>query len=878
MAMFWRRKRKVNDFQEEIRAHLELEAEALRQEGLSERDARLAARKAFGNVLGAEERFYEKNRWRRLDELAQDVRHGLRMMRKAPGFTAAVVATLALGMGANTAIFSLIDAVLLRSLPVRAPEQLVFLSAAGPRGQGPAPPYPCFERLRTRTHSYAGMAAFTNTDVGIRFEGPIEQVDAARVSGDYFRVLGIKPAAGRLLTPEDAKLDPPVAVISFDFWQRRFGGSPSAIGHTFKWDGVMGGRLFTIVGVTAPEFHGLLPGRTDDLTIPIAVNDEMLKDPDSWWFHAVARIKPGVNPEVARQEADRIFQTFMDEFPVPAEVRRNQFHHMELAPASQGMDELRRRFSKPLWALMTVVGLVLLIACANITNLLLARSAQRAREFALRVAIGAGRGRLFRQLLTETGLLFAAGAATGMLLAWWAVRGLTSFFAGGARPIQLEVHWDWRVLGFTVGASMLASLLFGAAPMLRALRSDPNAAMKDGGRSTMSRGGGRLGQLLVAFQVALSLILLVGATLFLRTLQNLHQQDMGFQVNKVALVGVHLPHDSYPEAENRTALWDRLLPEVRSLPGVEAAALSSMTPLDGNGRGVGLDVPGFQSESREAHSIGLITASEGYLRTLGISLLRGRDFTDRDRSGTPYVGLISGSARKHFFGDKDPIGANVVMNGRTLQIVGVVADVMQEDLRMPPRRFLYIPIRQPMDMGARQTLSVKTAGDPEPVLPAVLARLRGLGPDVHILRSGTLARQLDEGLLQERLISTLATAFGLLALLLSAVGLYGVLSYSVARKTPEIGVRMALGAMPGQVAWAMLRKTMVLVAWGLAVGLPVSVLVSRGAESMLFGVTPSDGLSLGTAAGVLGVVALLAGYLPARRAGRVDPVTALRHE
>jgi predicted permease len=876
--MFWRRKRSVNDFQEEIRTHLELEVEALKQEGLSEREAHLAAKKAFGNVLGAEERFYEKNRLRWLDEFSQDLRHGLRMMRKAPGFTAAVVATLALGMGANTAIFSLIDAVLLRSLPVQAPEQLVFLAATGSKGRGPAPPYPCFERFQKQTNSYSGMAAFANSDVGIRLEGPIEQVDAARVSGDYFQVLGIKPAAGRLLTPEDAKLDPPVAVISYDYWQRRFGGNPSAIGHTFKWDGVMGGRLFTIVGVTAPGFHGLLPGRVDDITLPIAVNDKMLKYTDSWWFSAVARMKPGVNPEVARQETDRIFQSFMEEFPVPDEVRRNFFHHMELAPASQGLDELRRRFSKPLWALMTVVGLVLLIACANITNLLLARSAQRAREFALRVAIGAGRGRLFRQLLTETGLLFAAGAAAGLLVAWWAVRGLTSFFAGGARPIQLEVHWDWRVLGFTVGASLLASLLFGAAPMLNALRSDPNSAMKDGGRSTMSRGGGRLGQVLVAFQVALSLILLVGATLFLRTLQNLHRQDLGFNVGRVALVGVHLPHDSYPEVENRTALWDRLLPEVRSLPGVEAAALSSMTPLDGNGRGVAFDAPGFQSESREAHSIGLITASESYFQTLGIALLRGRDFTDRDRTGTPYVGLINESARKHFFGDKDPIGTDVVMNKRTLRIIGVVADVMQEDLRRPPRRFLYISIRQPMDMGARQTLSIRTAGDPEAVLPAVLSRLRSLGPDVHLLRSGTLARQMDESLMQERLISTLATAFGLLALVLSAVGLYGVLSYSVARKTPEIGVRMALGAMPGQVAWSILRRTMAVIALGLAVGIPVSVLVSHAAESMLFGVTPADGLSQLIAAALLGLVAMAAGYLPARRAGRVDPVTALRHE
>ena len=874
--IFWRRKRPAADFNEEVRAHLQLEADELRSDGLAEAEARAAAQRAFGNRTAAEERFYEKGRLVWFDDLLHDVRYGLRAMRKSPGFTLTVVFTLALGMGANTAIFGLIDAVLLRSLPVKDPASLYFLNNAGAREVGGSPPYPCFERFRSLAKSFTGMAAYATNDFGIRIGSAMEQVDGAVVSGNYYDLLGVTPVAGRLMVASDEALAPPVAVISYGFWQRRLGGKPDAIGTTFSLDD----HRYTIVGITPKEFHGLTPGRVDDVTMPITlVGPRLLRSAHSRFFKSVARLRPGVTAEQVRAEIDPIFQAFMNEFPESAGERRDRYSHMEISPASRGLDELRERFSQPLWALMSVVGLVLLIGCANITNLLLARAAKREREFAVRVAIGAGRSRLFRQVLVETGLLFAAGAVAGVAVAWWAARGVVAFFAGGSHPIRIEVQWDWRVVGFTAALSLLATLIFGAAPVVRAMRADPHTAMKDGRRTTSSRGRIELGQFLVAFQVALSMILVAGAALFLRTLGNLYTAGAGFHADQVALILVHLPDTSYHDQPARIALWDRLLADIRGVPGVRSASLSRMTPLDGSDRGVGFEAPGFQPRSEQDKGIALNTVSEEYFNTFGTQLLQGRDFTESDRAGTQNVALINESARRHFFAGRDPIGTVVKLMGRPqYQIVGVVQDARQADLRKEAAPFAYIPIRQPIDQGAFMTLSIRTSGDPERMIATVERRALGLGPEIRIVRTGTLARQIDESLLEERLISTLATAFGALALLLSAVGLYGVLSYSVGRRTSEIGIRMTLGALPGQVAWSIVRQTLGLVAVGLAVGVSASIFLARVAEKLLYGVAPTDAVALVGSAALLAAVASVASYLPARRAGRIDPVAALRSE
>jgi predicted permease len=439
---------------------------------------------------------------------------------------------------------------------------------------------------------------------------------------------------------------------------------------------------------------------------------------------------------------------------------------MELTPASRGLNDLRARFSRPLSALMAVVACVLLIACANITNLLLTRAAKREHEFAIRVAIGAGRGRLVRQLLVEKAVLFMTGAAAGALLAWYAARGMMAFLASGPRPIQFDLHWDWRVPAFTAAMSLLATLLFGAAPILRALRTDPHVAMKGGVRVIAARGHLVLGRLLVAFQIALSLILLVGASLFLRTLGNLQAIDPGFRVDRVALLPTELIESSYQEEDARIAAWTRLLSAVRGLPGVRSASLSAMTPLDGAGRNVGLTVPGFLPRSGQDRFVSLNTVSEDYFATLGTPLLRGRSFAEQDARGEQPVAILNASAARHFFGTRDPVGTMVRVNDRQYRIVGIVRDVKDTDVRRQPARYIYVPLRQPYDRNFHMTLAVRTAADPLMSIEAVQRLVRTLGPDILITRAHTLTQQLDESLLAERLLSSLATAFGALALML----------------------------------------------------------------------------------------------------------------
>jgi predicted permease len=882
LGRLFNKRRLEADLHKELSFHLEQQAADHARTGLTEQEARRNARLEFGGAVQIAEECREARGTLWLESILQDLRYGVRAMRQSPGFTSAAVLTLALGIGANTAIFSLIDTVMLRSLPVQEPSSLYFLRYAGPKGIGVSPPYPCFERIRSQAKSITGIAAYAGGgDLKIQMDGRVEQVSGRRVSGDYHRILGLTPIAGRLLTSADEKLDPPTAVISFDYWQQRFEANPNTIGKTF----VLDGNTFTIVGVTPGGFYGLQPGHKDDVTIPITTmrfvppaGAAMLVDPRSPWFESIVRLKPGVLPQQAQAESDAIFQGFMSDFPSSSESRRDYLDHIELSPASHGLDELRKCFSRPLEVLMAMVGLVLLIACVNITSLLLVRAAKRQREFAVRLAIGAGRGRLARQLFVETTMLFFAGAVAGVICASWVTRALAVFLSSGSRPILLDVHWDSRVLGFTAALSLLVSLVFGAAPILRATRTDPHMAMKDGSRASASRGRMELGRLLVAFQISLSLILLVGASLFVRTLRNLQAIDPGFRPSQVLLMSVQLMETSYPEDQARIAEWSRMLSEIRSLPGLQSASLSAMTPLDTMGRRVGFTVPGFQPRSDQDRFIGLNTVSEDYFTSLGIPIVRGRAFTENDRQGRPNVAMLNESAVRHFFTGRDPVGTVVSINDHPCRIIGVVQDTKDADLRKESGRYIYISVRQPYDQGFRMTLSVSTQSDPQSLIPAVTRRIYGTGSGILVTNTRTLVQQFDESLLQERLVSILATSFGVLALVLSAVGLWGVLAYSVARRTSEIGIRMALGARPGQVVWGILRQTLWVVAIGLAAGIPASIFLARLVQSLLYGVTPADTVSQASSAILLAVVAVVASYLPARSASRIDPLTTLRHE
>ena len=878
--MFWRRKRRASDFSEEIRSHLDLEADDLRGEGLCGDEAEATARRSFGNITAIEERFHEKGRFVWFDALAQDLRYSLRIMVRSPGFTIAAVLTLALGIGANTAIFSLIDSVLLRLLPVHEPASLYFINNGGTNAVGGSPPYPCFEGIRAQSRSFTGMAAFTSRSEKIRLGGNLETANIGLVSGSFHEVLGLRPAVGRLLTADDERLSPPAAVISYGYWQRRFGANPEAVGKTFSLDE----RTFTIVGVAPRDFFGLNPGVAEDVTVPITIAAFAITGKESWWFKAVARLKPGVTPENARAEIDPIFKAYLNERAgISAERRRQYFNQIVLTPASRGLDTLRRQFSEPLLALMCVVALVLLIACANITNLLLARAATRRREFAVRVAIGAGIGRLLRQLMTETLLLFVLGAAAGVLFARWVVQALIAFVSAGTVPIRIPLHFDWRILGFTAGIALLTALLFGWGPIRRAVRTDPHGAMKDGERATGSKSRIELARLLVVFQVALSLVLLVGAGLFIRTLGNLRHVDAGFRADNVLTLSVELLDSTYSEEDDRNAAWSRLLEAVHAIPGVRSASLSRLTPLGGVGRGVSVRVPGFQPRSERDWDIEQDHVSEGYFETLGIGVVAGRVFERTDTVGSPRVALLNESAARLYFPDRNPLGESIhLMTSPTtyevFRVIGIVKDVKHDSLRAAANRCVYIPVRQPRDGMFRLTLAIRTASNSSPITAAVRQAVGRTGVDILVTRVGTLAQQVDANLLQERLISILSTGFGILALLLSAVGLFGVLAYSVARRTSEIGIRMALGARPGDVSSEILWQTLLLVAAGIVIGAPCGVLATRTVESLLYGVKPADPWVLTGCAILLGVVALGASYLPARRAARIDPVVALRHE
>jgi len=880
--MFWRRKRKTSDFSEEIRSHLDLEADDLRSEGLSPDEARRAACRSFGNVAAVEERFYERRRWLWFDALSQDCRYSIRMMWMNPGFTLAVVLTLAIGIGANTAIFSLIDSVLLRLLPVREPSKLYFINNAGTRTDGTldvggSPPYPCFERIRRQTQSFAGMSAFTMQNEKIRLDGRLEAADISLVSGNMYEVLGLQPAQGRLLHSDDESLTAPAAVISHGYWLRRFGASPEAVGKTFSLDDY----TFTIVGVLPRDFSGLIPGKVEDIAVPITIAGFAVTARQSWWFRIVARLKPGITPEQAGAEVSPIFNAYMDELAFSAEVRREHFSEIVLLPASRGMETLRKEFSLPLFALMSVVALVLLVACSNITNLLLARAAARRREFAVRTAIGAGRSRLMRQFMTETILLFLMGSVAGLLFARWSVGALLTFVSTGPMQTQITVRWDWPVLAFTAGVALLTAMVFGAAPILRALRPDPHAVLNYGERITPFGSRIHTGRALVVFQVALSLVLLMGAGLFLQTLANLRRVDPGFRPRNVITMSVELLDSTYGKPDNRAAAWSRLLEGVRRIPGVRSAGVSWMTPFDGKANGVDIRVPGFQPRSERELGVSLNHVSEDYFETLGIDIVAGREFEESDMAGAPEVVLINESAARFYFAGRNPVGASIqIPRSRTehkdYRIVGVVKDVRHDNLRIAPERSVYVPVRQPRDGMFRLTLAMRAVADSDSIIAAARKVVQTTGSDIFVARAGSLSDQVDAILLRERVISSLSAGFGVLALLLSALGLFGVLAYSVARRTGEIGIRMALGARPRDIGKAIIRQTLVLVVMGIAIGAPCSVLAARAVESLLFGVTPADPWVLAGCAILLGLVSLAASYLPARRASRIDPLVALR--
>ena len=881
VALFWKG-RLEQELDDELRSHLEmLVAENVRK-GMSPKEARYAAMRSFGGVEQTKEIYREQRGLPMIETVVQDLRYGLRMLARNPGFTAVAVLTLALGIGANTAIFSLVDAVLLRLLPVRNPEQLVIFAHGGREASTRGSNYPLYEFLRDRNQSLAGLFAFWPVELKVRTGAGAQTIAGQFVTSNYFSVLGVNPLVGRTLATGD-DTDAAVAVISHRFWQRNLGADPAIVGKPL----VVNGAPLAIIGVTPPDFLGLEAGSPIDVSVPLTLQPRILpefgnrlKESGGWWaLRIMGRLKPDASSEQARADIDLLLPRWATENKLPQGVIRDSLARAELQPGNKGLDALRRRFSKPLLVLTGIVGLVLLIACANIANLLLARTAGRCKEMAVRLAIGASRGRLIRQLLTEGVLLAGFGGATGLLFGWWGSNLLVAFISSGPTPVRLDVHPDPRMLAFTAAVSLMTGIVVALMPALQSTRIDLTPALKENAAATRFDTRWQSGRILVAGQVALSLCLVIVATLFAFSLRNITALDAGFRIENLLLVTFDPDGTGY-DRQRLVAFYREVLERVKSLPGVHAASMSSLMPLSGDDETRFLNVSGFAARSLDDHVVHLNYVAGAYFETMGTPVLRGREFSWRDDAGAPKVAVINETLARFYFAGTDPIG-RVVRIGRQpdappIEIVGVVKDTKRSDLREPPARMIYLPFLQYAQ--PYMTLEIRTVLNPTVLTATVRQGLQEVNSDIPISEVKTAQAQLESGIVQERLVATLSSFFGTLALLLAALGLYGTLSHLVTRKTREIGIRMALGAQRNDAFRLLIREAAWPVLIGVFVGLAAALAVSRVVTSMLFGLTATNPVVLILSTAVLLATATLAVCLPARLAAKVDPMVALRYE
>ena len=829
-----------------------------------------------------------------LDELQTDAMFALRLLRRSPGFTSIAILSLALGIGANAAIFSLIDTVLLKSLPVAHPETLFFVDNSGGKSGGSSgPPYPCFELLRDHNRTLAGIAAFDETRFKVAIDGSAEQWRGQYASGNYFDLLGVRAVHGRLLTPADDAIigqggaDGGAAVISYALWQRRFALDRAVVGRKIQ----VGTKPVTIVGVTAPEFFGLRVGSPVDITIPMMLAENNLRARSLWWFSVVARLKPNVTREQAQTELHGIWDGYMTEIGERRE-KRTYFSGIEMVPAARGLAAPRRELSQPLTIAMTIVGLVLLIGCANLANLLLARASARQHELAVRLAIGASRSRLIRQLLTEGFVLAACASLAGVLFAQFGSSFLVRFLLTGDDGLQLlSTAIDGRLLAFTAGIGLLTALLFSLAPAMHATRTD--AAKPPGvGATVLTPPRVRLAQSLVLVQVMLAVVLLSGAALFVQTLMNLERVGSGFDREGILTMQIDatMPRSTIAKptaAESKAHFgqvgnaWSLMQERVAAMPGVRAAAVATLSPLTGRDRGVVIAVSGATLPEQD-RSIHVNQVTPGYFEALGTKLLAGRWLTTHDRAGSLRVAILNQTAARTYFGDGNPIGQKVSFPGQRIpdeyEVIGVVGDMRYESLRLPAERMAYLPIEQSLEALASAMLVVRADGDVSGYTNPLRALAAEAVPGGFVTRVATMDSRVQESLVRERLLSILAIFFGALALTLGSIGLYGVMAFSVVRRTREIGIRIAIGARASAVSWMVVRETLVPVMIGVIVGGATAWFGARFVRSQLFGVAPGDPIATSVAVLTLLTVAALAAYVPSRRATRVDPVIALRCE
>jgi len=819
-----------------------------------------------------------------LESIVQDLRHAARSLRRTPGFTAAAVITLALGIGANTAIFSVMDAVLLKTMPVRDPGQLYFLAHG--TGENPAfsAHYPLLEQYRGLRDVFTGVTAYMTRPFKITTPAGSELVEGQFVAGNYHGLLGVPLIVGRGFTSESDRPNDgsAVAVISESYWRRRFARDPGIVGKTL----VVDGTTVTVVGVTAAGFHGLKPGTPFDVTLPISAlardDADFLTTHETWTgLNMIGRLGPAVGEAAALARVDAAFQQYMSE-PEQAWIRRggrlpDAFRMARLVPAARGAPALRVRYERPLLVVMAMVGVLLLIACANVANLMLVRASARMKEVAIRTSVGAGRLRLIRQFMTESLLLALCGGAAGLLLSLWGTTVIVSLFRGGRNPIVLDVQPDERLLAFTALISLLTGIVFGLLPALRATRGDAAPLLKDNAGSSMAtRGRLGVGKTLATCQIALCVILLASTGLLVRTLHNLKAVDAGFHRDNVLLFYL----DTRGTSSEVVDLYPGLLQRLQTIPGVRAAAFTTMSPLGTDSQERPILIPGLPAPGGP-HLAWSNLVTPDYFSTLDIAVLRGRGLTPQDSSNAPKVAVINETMARAYFGSADPIGRTFAFRAvpdQPFTIVGVVRDTHQQNLRTAAPRMAYVPIPQGDEPPSLLTAAIRTTQPPRSLEPVVRSTVSRHSPDLTLSYVRTMEEQLDATLVPERVLATLSTGFGALALLLACVGLYGVMSYGVARRAREIGIRIALGAQRSMVLWQTIRETLAVCAAGVAIGLAATLATARVVSAFLYGLSPRDPLTLVAATLVLVITALLAGYLPARRAATTDPIRALRTE
>jgi macrolide transport system ATP-binding/permease protein len=898
LAYYFRRRRFEEELDEEMRHHAEL-----------------AGRPQFGNVTRWKEESRAMWGWKFVEQLMQDLRYAVRAMKNNRAFTALAALSLALGIGANTAIFSFMDAILLRSLPVKDPGSLAVLNwrakawgrpvgakegAAsvvefingfvneGPRGGVVSGifPYPALELLQKNDKAFSSLFGYSPaSQLNVRVNGLADLGDAEYVSGDYFRGLGVPPAAGRLLTEDDDRAGAPaVAVMSFDYSRKRFGDPVKAVGSVVSISNVP----FTVVGLAPPEFFGVDPAASPDVYLPmhaslllsgangfLSTAGQRYLNRRYYWVQIMARLRPRVSLAQAQAAVAPMFHEWVADTASNDKERAN-LPELALAPGGGGVDSLRRQYSEPLLLLLTLVGFILAIACANVANLLLARATARRREMAVRLSLGAGRRRVIRQLLTESVLLALLGGGLGIGLAVWGMRFLTLLLANGQENFTLRAELNWHVLAVAAGVSVLTGILFGLAPAIQSTRVDVMPALKNDRRQSASPAEPL--RLLIAAQIGIALLVLVAAGLFIRTLSNLQAIQVGFNRENLLLFRLDARQAGHKDAEIAD-FYRNLQTQFQAIPGVRKATLSNMSIMNGGRMGFSLQVHG-----KPTSTVGVLDVGPAFFATMGIPILAGRDIEDRGRA----VAVVDQQFAKTYFGDENPVGQH--LTARALEaghdddaeIVGVSANARYGDFprvgfrEMPVAFLLYNRVSFPpiSDM----VFELRTTGNPLNYVNAVREIVRKADPGVPVSNIKTQAAEIEERTNQETIFARLSTLFAILALAITCVGLYGTVSYNVARRTNEIGIRMALGAQRTGVIGMILRDVLAMVFIGLAIGLPVALATSKFVASFSYGMKPNDPLAITAAIAALLAATLAAGYAPARKASRIDPMAALRHE